>query len=172
MVNPQEILGAFLTSFLGIGIIGFLQAQYLAVNDNLFLIGSFGASAVLIYGIPTSPLAQPRNVIGGHLICALIGVTVHRFLGGQLWLASAFAVSLCIVAMQVTKTLHPPGGATGLIACIGSAKIVALGYWYVICPVMSGVLLLVLVAILTNKNYAKIDKRKYWKRQKVVLIRR
>lgn len=171
MVNPKEILGAFFTSFLGIGIIGFLQSQYLAVSDNLFLIGSFGASAVLIYGIPTSPLAKPRNVIGGHLVCALIGVAVYRLLGGQLWLASAFAVSLSIVAMQVTKTLHPPGGATGLIACIGSAKITSLGYWYVICPVMSGVLLLVLVAILTNKDYAKINKGKYGKKQKVVLVR-
>lgn len=167
MLNVPEILVAFFTSFLGIGIIGYLQSQYLALGDNLFLIGSFGASAVLVYGIPTSPLAKPRNVIGGHFLSALIGVTIAKFLLGYLWLAAALTVALCIVVMQITKTLHPPGGATGLIACIGSPKIVGLGYWYVITPVMVGVLLLTIVAILTNKDYigrpSIYRHRKFWR---------
>ncbi len=98
----------------------------------------FGASSVLIYGIINSPLAQPGNLIGGHVICALVGVTCHKLVPDLLWLSAALSVAWAIVLMQVTKTLHPPGGATALIANIGSPKIQALGYFYVISPVLSG----------------------------------
>ena len=73
------------------------------------IIGSFGASAVLIYGAIKSPLAQPRNLLGGHVISALIGVTVFN-LFSLLWLAAALAVATSIAVMHATKTLHPPGG--------------------------------------------------------------
>lgn len=114
------------------------------------MIGSFGASAVLVFGSTNSPLAQPRNLVGGHFICALIGVTTNLLLSDQLWLASALAVSVSIVIMQITKTMHPPGGATALIANIGSAKVKSIGYYYVLSPVLSGVLILLLVAIIIN----------------------
>jgi CBS-domain-containing membrane protein len=130
--------------------VGFINSNYFVLNDNLFLIGSFGASSVLIYGVINSPLAQPRNLIGGHLICAIIGVTVHQFIPNEIWLASALAVALSIVAMQITKTLHPPGGATALIANIGSEKIKALGYGYVLNPVLTGVIILFVVALIFN----------------------
>lgn len=121
------------------------------VHDNtLLLIGSFGASSVLIYGAIQSPLAQPRNLIGGHLISAFIGVTVYRFLPDILWITAPLAVSLSIVLMQVSKTLHPPGGATALIAVIGSEKIKSLGYFYIVSPVLSGVLILLVTALIFN----------------------
>lgn len=172
LVDFKEHVWTFIGSFLGIGIIGSISSQYFTAYDNLFLIGSFGASAVLIYGIINSPLAQPRNLIGGHVICALLGVTIHKLLPGQLWLSSALSVSLAIVAMQITKTLHPPGGATALIANIGSAKIQSLGYWYVLSPVLLGVTVLLLIAMVCNnatphrsypknKDWFKIWKRKY-----------
>lgn len=152
LIDAKEHLLTFLGAFVGIGLVGFLHSQYFTLHDNLFLIGSFGASSVLIYGIVNSPLAQPRNLIGGHLVCALVGVTIHKLLPGenQLWLASALAVSLSIVCMQITKTLHPPGGATALIANIGSEKIKALGYVYVLSPVLSGVMILFVVALVFN----------------------
>jgi CBS-domain-containing membrane protein len=152
MIDTKEHLLTFLGAFVGIGCIGFINSKYFVLNDNLFLIGSFGASSVLIYGIINSPLAQPRNLVGGHLICALVGVTIHKLLpgAGELWLACALAVSVSIVLMQMTKTLHPPGGATALIANIGSEKIKALGYVYVISPVLTGVLILLVVALLFN----------------------
>lgn len=115
-------------------------------QDNVFLIGSFGASSVLIYGIINSTLAQPRNLIGGHLVSAIAGVTVPQLIPNERWLAAALAVALSIVMMQVTKTLHPPGSATALIAKIGTEKVKALGYWYVLSPVLSGVIILFLVA--------------------------
>lgn len=150
LVDVKEHIVTFIGSFLGIGLIGFMNSRHFTLYDNLFLIGSFGASSVLIYGIINSPLAQPRNLIGGHLVCAIIGVTIHKLIPDQLWLSSALAVSLAIVMMQITKTLHPPGGATALIASIGSEKIKALGYMYVISPVLSGVLILFFVALLVN----------------------
>lgn len=119
-------------------------------HDNIFLIGSFGASAVLIYGATNSPLAQPRNLVAGHLISALVGVTMFKLIPDNLWLSSALAVSISIVLMQITKSLHPPGGATALIANIGSEKIKALGYYYVLSPVLSGVLILLAVALIVN----------------------
>ncbi len=150
LIDTREHIITFLGAFCGIGLVGFLNSRYLVLSDNLFLIGSFGASSVLIYGIINSPLAQPRNLIGGHLVCAITGVTVHQLIPTETWLAAALAVALSIVLMQITKTLHPPGGATALIANIGSEKIRALGYVYVISPVLSGVLILFVVALLFN----------------------
>jgi len=150
LIDTKEHILTFLGAFVGIGLVGFINSRYFVLNDNLFLIGSFGASSVLIYGVINSPLAQPRNLIGGHLVCALIGVTVHKIIPNEVWLASALAVALSIVAMQITKTLHPPGGATALIANIGSEKIKALGYVYVLNPVLTGVMILFVVALIFN----------------------
>ncbi len=150
IIDKADIFWTFLGGFFGIGIIGFISSRYFTLNDNLFLIGSFGASAVLVYGATNSPLAQPRNLVGGHIISALVGVTIYKLIPGEIWLSSALAVSTAIVCMQVTKTLHPPGGATALIANIGSEKIKALGYLYVLSPVFSGVMILLIVALIFN----------------------
>ncbi|MBK9355271.1 MAG: HPP family protein [Bacteroidetes bacterium] len=157
-VDLKEKFWSFLGSFLGIGLIAFIQSVYLSENDNLFLIGSFGASSVLIYGVIQSPLAQPRNLIGGHIVSAIIGVTVFQLLPNIVWLTASLAVSLSIIAMQYTKTLHPPGGATALIAVTGSEKIKALGYLYVIFPVLTGVIILLLIALIINNMTSQ---RKY-----------
>lgn len=158
LVDTKEHLWTFIGSFFGIGLIALTQTQSLDKLENIFLIGSFGASSVLIYGAIQSPLAQPRNLVGGHLISALIGVSVYKLIPDPIWISAPLAVSLSIVAMQMTKTLHPPGGATALIAVIGTPKIKALGFMYVISPVLSGVLILLLVAIIVN-NLTK--NRKY-----------
>jgi CBS domain-containing membrane protein len=150
LVDHREHFWSFLGSFIGIGLIAFVHSRIAEVNDNLFLIGSFGASSVLVYGAIQSPLAQPRNLIGGHVISALIGVTVYKVLPDILWLTAPLAVSLSIVFMQITKTLHPPGGATSLIAVIGSAKIKGMGYLYVLSPVLSGALILLVIALIFN----------------------
>src|SRR3970282_2416428 len=78
LVDYKEHFWAFLGSFIGIAIIAYLQSQTLPHSDGVYLIGSFGASSVLVYGIIQSPFAQPRNLIGGHLISAFIVVTVHK----------------------------------------------------------------------------------------------
>lgn len=114
------------------------------------IIGSFGASAVLIYGAIKSPLAQPRNFVGGHIISAVIGVASYQMFQDHLWLAAAVAVATAIAAMHFTRTLHPPGGATALIAIIGSSKIHGLGYLYAVIPVGVGALIMLVIALLVN----------------------
>ncbi|HEY9046856.1 MAG TPA: HPP family protein [Ohtaekwangia sp.] len=171
LIDFKEHLWTFIGSFFGIGLIGYVQSRSLSELDNLFLIGSFGASSVLIYGVINSPLAQPRNLIGGHLVCAFVGVTI-RYLVPEVWLAAALAVSISIVLMQITRTLHPPGGATALIAIIGSEKIKALGYMYLLSPVLSGIMILLIVALFfnnitshrqypVNRHWYRVWKRKY-----------
>lgn len=171
LVDYHEHIWTFIGSFVGIALIGFLNRELLSVSDNLFLVGSFGATSVLIYGVIDSPLAQPRNLVGGHLLSAFIGVTVALLIK-EIWLAAAIAVSLSIVVMQVTKTLHPPGGATALIAIIGSEKIKSMGYLYLLSPILTGVVILLAVALLfnnitpnrsypRNKHWFKVWKRKY-----------
>ncbi len=156
-VSLAEVFWSWLGAFLGIAAVAYLNYEVLAESDLLMLIGSFGASAVLLYGAPKSPLAQPRNLLGGHLVSALIGVACHQLFSSQLWLAAALAVATAIAVMHLTKTLHPPGGATALIAVMGSEKIYALGYLYVIFPAGAGACIMLLVALLVN-NLAKTRK--------------
>ncbi|UKJ06092.1 HPP family protein [Solitalea lacus] len=150
LVDYKEHFWSFIGAFAGIGIIAFLQSHILPPNENIFLIGSFGASSVLVYGAIQSPLAQPKNLIGGHFISAFIGVTVYKLFPDIVWLNAPLAVSLSIVMMQITKTMHPPGGATALIAVTGSEKIKALGYFYVVFPVLMGALILLGMALIFN----------------------
>jgi CBS-domain-containing membrane protein len=149
-VGGEEIFWSWLGAFLGIGLVATLHQFVLSPADLPFVIGSFGASAVLIYGATASPLAQPRNLVGGHLISGLIGVAMYQAFSDIPWLAAALAVSLAIAAMHATKTLHPPGGATALIAVVGSDQVHGLGYLFAIVPAASGALLMLLVALLVN----------------------
>lgn len=150
LVSPTEIFWAFLGSFIGIGVISFFQSKFLFDTDNVFLIGSFAASCVLVFGAIQSPLAQPRNLILGNVVSAIIGVTINKILPETIWLSAPLAVSLSIVFMQLTRSLHPPGGATALIAIIGSEKVKNLGYLYVLSPVLTGSLILLIVAYVFN----------------------
>lgn len=150
ILRPIDHLWTFIGAFIGIASLGYLQGTQFGNTDNILLIGSFGATAVLIFGATNSPLAQPRNLIFGHLLSAIIGVSIYKLIPDNMWLSSALSVSLSIVVMQITKTLHPPGGATALIANIGSEKIKALGFYYVLSPVLSGVLILFTVAVIVN----------------------
>jgi CBS-domain-containing membrane protein len=120
------------------------------------LIGSFGASAVLLFGANDSPLAQPRNLVGGHLLSSLVAV-VTVALGGTGPLAIALAVGLSICLMNITHTTHPPGGATALIGVQGHA-----GYLFMFVPVLAGVLILLAVALLTNNIVHHRQYPKHW----------
>jgi len=158
LVDFKEQFWSFVGAFFGIGIIAFLQSYLLEKNDAVLLIASFGASSVLIYGAIQSPMAQPRNLIGGHLVGAFIGVAVYKLLPDIVWLTAPLAVALSIVVMQITKTLHPPGGATALIAVIGSQKIKMLGFFYIVSPALAGAIILLIVALIFNNITAH---RKY-----------
>ena len=169
LIDWKEHFWAFLGSFVGITILAYIQSIHFSGNDAVYLIGSFGASSVLVYGIIQSPFSQPRNLVGGHLISAFIGVTVHKLVPDIIWIAAPLAVSLSIVLMQITKTLHPPGGATALIAIIGSDKIKDLGYFYVFSPVFIGAIILLLTALIFNNMTSN---RSYPSQKKYHLIRK
>jgi CBS-domain-containing membrane protein len=125
----------------------------------LFLIGSFGASAVLIFGAPRSPLAQPRNLIGGHLVSAICGCTVRiaidRF-------EHSTACALAIVAMQLTETTHPPGGATALIAVTTQPLLPWAHFLFILMPVFTGACAMLLVALFINNMAPKRTYPCFW----------
>ena len=161
-VGVGELFWSWLGAVIGIGLCGYLSTKYFEPRDLTMIIGSFGASAVLVYGAIKSPLAQPRNLIGGHLISGLVGVACYRMFGETSWLAAALAVSFAIVSMLATKTLHPPGGATALIAVIGGPKIHSLGFLYAIIPAGAGAVILLLVALVLNNLSRNRKYPEYW----------
>ena len=159
----SEIVWSSIGSFLGIAAIYVVaQFQGLGLEQKLFLVGSFGASAVLIYGIPLSPFAQPRNLIGGHLISAVIGVSCYKLLPGNIMLAASLAVSISIAAMHLTRTLHPPGGATALIAVVGGQSVYQLEYLYVITPIGLGAIVMLIIALIINNLSSERHYPEYW----------
>ncbi len=119
-----------------------------------WVIASAAASTVLVFAIPHGNLSQPWAVLGGHLVSALAGVSCAQWLHPQL-LAACTAVGLAIVAMYVLRCLHPPGGATALTAVIGGPEIEALGYGFVLTPVLLNMLIVVLLGILFNLPLAQ-----------------
>jgi len=150
LVSFSEIVWSWIGAFFGIAAVAYISCNMLAATDMVMIIGSFGASAVLIYGAIKSPLAQPRNLIGGHVLSAIVGVSCYQLAGSHMWLAAAGAVATAIALMHATKTLHPPGGATALIAVIGSEKIHALGYLYALIPAGLGATIMLAVALIVN----------------------
>jgi CBS-domain-containing membrane protein len=149
-VGLLEVVWSWVGSFLGIAAVCLIHYKLLNHTDLMMIIGSFGASAVLIYGAIRSPLAQPRNLLGGHILSAFIGVTAFLWLGAEPWLAAAVAVSTSIAVMHLTKTLHPPGGATALIAVIGGGTVHNLGYLYVLMPAALGAGVMLIIALIVN----------------------
>ncbi len=161
-VRLPEVLWSWIGSFLGLAAVSVIHYKILDQTGLMLIIGSFGASAVLIYGAIRSPLAQPRNLLGGHILSAIIGVTTVQLLGGQPWLAAAVAVSVSIAVMHLTGTLHPPGGATALIAVIGGDSVHNLGYLYVLIPTALGAIVMLIIALIINNIPKNRKYPEYW----------
>ncbi len=156
--HTEAVIRAWLGSAAGIGAIAWLASLQFSGSDYLLIVGSFGASSVLLFAAPSSPFAQPRNLFGGHFLSALIGTACFLLLGSHPPLAMAVAVATAIAAMQVSRTLHPPGGATALIAIIGSEAVHQLGFLYVV-PILIGAAILFVAALLSNNLFR--NKRHY-----------
>lgn len=149
--SKTHIFWSWIGAFTGIASVSIITRFVLDGTGLTLIIGSFGASAVLIYGAIDSPLAQPRNLMGGHILSALVGVAAYQFFSGQMWLAAPLAVATAIALMQLTDTLHPPGGATALIAVIGGESIHQLGYSYALLPVATGAFVMLIIALAVNR---------------------
>ncbi len=144
------LLQVWLGSALTLGGVALMDRYLGSAMDLPLIIAPFGASAVLVFGAPNSPLAKPRNVIGSHVLCALTGVFFAHTFSTCVPLAAACAVATAIVIMLITGTVHPPGGATALIAVIGGPQIEHLGYLFAIVPCFTGSLIVVVAAMLCN----------------------
>jgi len=151
-ICPVHLITMTVGSILGIGFVAYLSSFY-----NLYLLlPSFGATAVLIYAACHVPMAQPRNVIGGHVISAVVGVLVYAIFG-DVWWSVALAVNLAIVSMTLTHTLHPPGGATAFVAVYTKQSLA-----FVFSPVLIGAIVLVIVALLVNNLSSKCKYPIHW----------
>jgi CBS-domain-containing membrane protein len=161
-VGLAEIGWSWMASLVGVSLCSYLSSRYFEPNDLILLLGSFGASAVLVYAAIGSPMAQPRNLVFGHMVSGLMGVLSYQLWGSTPWLAAGLGVSGAIAAMLVTRTVHPPGGATALLAVIGGPKVHALGYLYVLVPAGAGACLLLLVALVINNLARHRRYPEYW----------
>lgn len=145
-----ERFAAWLGALLGLLVTGALSRAWLGGSAHVpLLIAPIGASTVLVFGVPASPLAQPWSVIGGNFLAALIGVTAAKFIPLPLC-AAAVAVATTIAVTSLTGCLHPPAGAVALTAVIGGPVITAAGYRFAFVPTLVNSVLLVGFGILFN----------------------
>ena len=147
--NMAEVITSTVGSFVAIYLIYWVSSLVLKGYDLPLMVASMGAAGVLLYAAPRSTMSQPWPLFMGHLISAVVGVSCAKFIP-DLALASAVAVSGAILAMHLTRSLHPPGGAAALVAVIGGDSIQVLGYLYVLVPVGLNVLIMFVAAMLIN----------------------
>lgn len=118
-------------------------------GTNPWFIAPMGASAVLLFGVPASPLAQPWSIVGGNLVAALVGVSCAHWINPP-GLAAGLAAAIAIGLMFPLRCLHPPSGAVALTAVLGGPAIAKLGYGFVLYPVLANSLVLVSCALVFN----------------------
>ena len=151
-VSPVEKLVSAAGGALSIGLLSVITAWAMPQGGASVLIASMGASAVLLFAAPHGQLSQPWPVIAGHGVSALIGVVCYQSIP-QLSLAAACAVGLSIGVMHQLKCIHPPGGATALTAVIGGSAVHELGFDFVLYPVLSNAIAIVLLAVVINSAF-------------------
>ncbi|MGH8809776.1 MAG: HPP family protein, partial [Noviherbaspirillum sp.] len=145
--RARSLLGAVL----GVFFTGLLS-QFLTGSDSAapWIAAPLGASAVLLFAVPASPLAQPWPVIGGNVLSALIGVSCAKLIGYPV-VAASLAVGAAIMAMFALRCTHPPGGAIALGAALGGPTVAQYGYGFALSPIALNSLILLFLAIAYNK---------------------
>ena len=162
----KERLIGCLGALIGICLTGFVSALFMGQDPNLpLIVAPIGASAVLLFAVPASPLAQPWSIVGGNMISAFVGVTVTTLVRDPA-IAIGLAVALAILVMSLTRSLHPPGGAAALTAVIGGAAVARAGFWFPIVPIGINSLLLVLLGVV----FHRLAGRQYPHRQAVAPV--
>ncbi len=164
-VSEREHWISAVGGLLGILAVLWVGHFWLDGHGGVLAIASMGASAVLLFAAPHGALSQPWPVFGGHLVSALIGVACARWLDAEPMLAASLAVALSIAVMYGLRCLHPPGGATALYAVLGGETVHALGFGYVLSPVLLNVVVLLAVAVLFNYPFAWRRYPQCWDRQ-------
>lgn len=152
---------------LGIFLVWWICNLVLEDMGAILIASSMGSTAVLLFAAPHGALSQPWAVFGGHMVSALIGVTCMKWLGHDPMLAASLAVGLSIIAMYSLRCLHPPGGATALAAVLGGETVHAMGYAFVLSPVMLNTLIMLAVAVAYNYPFAWRRYPQIWHRKTV-----
>ena len=143
----RDRLLACIGGLIGVALTSLVSAVALLGSTSLpLLVAPIGASAVLVFAVPASPLAQPWSVVGGNVVSALVGVTAAQFVPVP-FLAAGVAVGGAILAMSLLRCLHPPGGAAALTAVIGGPSVLGAGYAFPFVPVGINSLILILAGI-------------------------
>jgi len=141
---------AFIAGFFSTLTIGVLAILTYKSPFGLFIAASFGSSMVLLFGFPESPFAQPKNVFFGHLVSASVGVFFVNLIPLPIYISIAFAVGIGIFLMILLDVVHPPAGGNPILVIIGSVS-----YDYLIFPVITGCIIVILLAIFINKLILK-----------------
>lgn len=156
-VNQLERLRACTGALLGVLLTGMVTYAILPHDAaTIWLIAPMGASAVLLFAVPSSPLAQPWSIIGGNLVSALVGVGCTLLVDDPA-VAAALAIALAIAGMFALRCIHPPSGAVALTAVLGGPAIHAMGYHFILVPVMLNSVLLLATALFFNN----VTRRRY-----------
>ena len=148
----KDIAFVWLGSLLAAAMVGFL-AYY---SNQPLVMGSFGASCFVLFILPQSPFAQPRNVIGGHFISTLVGLLFFHFVSPDWW-SMALALATAIALMQLLNMPHPPAGSNPFIVFLAGA-----GWNFLFMPTLIGAILLVLVALFYNNLANNRHYPTYW----------
>jgi len=151
-VSTAEKLASTIGGVIGIYLISMISYHFTGASGAALIVPSMGASAVLVFAVPHGKLSQPWALFGGQLSSALVGVTCY-LLVPNLFLAGGLAVGLAIGTMHILRCIHPPGGATALVAVVGSAQIHALGYEYVLTPVLLNTVIIFSTAFVFNNFF-------------------
>ncbi len=148
--NAAERLRASVGALIGILVTGFLTQYALGSSAAVpLLIAPMGASSVLLFAVPASPLAQPWSVLGGNVIASIAGVTAAIWIENP-FIASALAVGIAILVMMACRCIHPPSGAVALTAVLGGPAVHEAGYAFVLWPVGVNTVLLLITAVIYN----------------------
>ena len=161
--SPKEIAISGAGGFVGLSILSTLNYG-LALGDITTILASFGPTSMMIFVFPEADFAQPKNVIGGHIISAFWGICTAQLLNLYLeapWLAGPTAVSGAIILMLCTRLVHPPAAGTALLAALGSQELQAMGFQLLI-PTSIGATILVMVGVLFNNLFKGRSYPKYW----------
>lgn len=130
---PGTMLQAGVGTFLAFAVIGWLAS----ISGKPLILGSFGATSVLLFGFPDGPFSQPRNIIAGHLLTTVCGLLFLQLCGPG-WPSLACASACALVLMMATRTVHPPAGSNPAIVFLGHA-----GWPFLLFPVAAGAVMLV-----------------------------
>ena len=150
--SGRQIALAWLGGALAIACVA-STADWLSLS---LLLGSFGASCVLVFGFPDLPFSQPRNLVGGHVLSSLVGLILLHGCGPQWW-TLALAVGTAIALMMATRTVHPPAGSNPVIIFLAQP-----GWDFLLFPTLTGALLLMLVALVYNNATRAVRYPRYW----------